>query len=164
MDFELGADERTALEQAVRQTRRVPQWQRYQTLLLLGQPMTPEAVAQAVGVCRASVYTWAKAWRERGLAGLALRPRQVWPRRLDAQGEAWLDALLRTDPQAQGYASTGWTVPLLREEARKAGYVVGAKTLRRSLHRLGWRWKRPKYVLGRPDPAYEEKRGTWSHA
>jgi hypothetical protein len=25
------------------------------------------------------------------------------------------------------------------------------------LHRLGYRWKRPQYVLGRPDPAYAEK-------
>ena len=33
------------------------------------------------------------------------------------------------------------------------------KTIRRGLHRLGYRWKRPQYVLGRPDPAYAEKRG-----
>ncbi len=32
------------------------------------------------------------------------------------------------------------------------------RTVRRTLHRLGWRWKRPKYVLGRPDPAYAEKK------
>ena len=44
----------------------------------------------------------------------------------------------------------------------KAGYAPSDKTLRRCLHRLGYRWKRPRYVLGRPDPAYEEKRGPWS--
>jgi transposase len=160
----LSEEERAALAQAARETRQIRQWQRYQALLLLGEQLTPEAAAQAVGVCRSCVYAWSKAWRERGLAGLAIRQRQAWPRRLDAAGEAWLDALLRTDPQAQGYVSTGWTVPLLREEARKAGYRLGAKTLRQNLHRLGWRWKRPKYVLGRPDPAYAEKRGRWSPA
>jgi transposase len=50
-------------------------------------------------------------------------------------------------------------VPLLQTELAQAGYHVGARTIRRALHRLGYRWKRPQYVLGRPDPAYAEKRG-----
>jgi len=36
---------------------------------------------------------------------------------------------------------------------------VHEHTLRRTLKRLGYRWKRPQYVLGRPDPAYAEKKG-----
>ncbi len=70
----------------------------------------------------------------------------------------WLDATLASDPQAHGYQTPGWTVPLLRQAAAQAGYVVSEHTLRRAIHRLGWRWKRPKYVLGRPDPAYAEKK------
>jgi transposase len=49
-------------------------------------------------------------------------------------------------------------VPLLRAELAAAGHAAGERTIRRALHRLGWRWKRPKYVLGRPDPAYGEKK------
>ena len=41
----------------------------------------------------------------------------------------------------------------------RAGFVVGERTIRRALRRLGYRWKRPQYVLGRPDPAYAEKKG-----
>jgi transposase len=48
---------------------------------------------------------------------------------------------------------------MLRDELAAADYVVSERTIRRTLHQLGWRWKRPKYVLGRPDPAYDEKRG-----
>jgi len=51
-------------------------------------------------------------------------------------------------------------VPLLRAELAAAGVAAGERTVRRALHRLGWRWKRPKYVLGRPDPAYEGKKGA----
>jgi transposase len=61
MEIQLGKEEREALEQAQRGTRSVAQWQRYQVLLLRGQQLPPEAVAQAVGVCRASVYTGTKA-------------------------------------------------------------------------------------------------------
>ena len=77
---------------------------------------------------------------------------------LDARAERLLEDLLPGDPQARGYHATGWTVPMLRAELAGAGDAVGHRTIRRALHRLGWRWKRPKYVLGRPDPAYGEKK------
>jgi hypothetical protein len=48
--------------------------------------------------------------------------------------------------------------------AEERAVLVAAHTIRRSLHRLGWRWKRPKYVLGRPDPAYAEKKGVAEQA
>jgi transposase len=50
----------------------------------------------------------------------------------------------------------------MRTELAQAGYAVGERTIRRALHRLGYRWKRPRYVLGRPDPAYAEQRGPSS--
>jgi transposase len=80
-------------------------------------------------------------------------------RRLDAAGEAALNALLAAnDPQASGYHATGWTVPLLQRELAARRYQASPATIRRTLHRLGWRWKRPQFVLGRPDPAYAEKK------
>ncbi|MDQ3695344.1 MAG: winged helix-turn-helix domain-containing protein [Chloroflexota bacterium] len=51
-------------------------------------------------------------------------------------------------------------MPLLKTEPGAAGHAAGARTIRRTLHRLGWRWKRPKYVLGRPDAADEAKTGA----
>jgi transposase len=81
------------------------------------------------------------------------------PRRLAPGAEAVLQTLLlEGDPQAYGAAATGWTVPLLRTELGKRGWEAAERTIRRSLHRLGGRWKRPTFVLGRPDPAYEEKK------
>lgn len=78
---------------------------------------------------------------------------------MDAAGEAEVEGLLAIDPQTRGHQATGWTVPLLRTELARAGFVVGERTIRRALRRLGYRWKRPQYVLGRPDPAYAEKKG-----
>lgn len=79
--------------------------------------------------------------------------------RLDSAAEQHLRVLLGSDPQAHGHQATGWTVPLLLGELAIAGWVVADRTLRRTLKRLGSRWKRPQYVLGRPDPAYGETRG-----
>jgi transposase len=157
MRVALTAAERAELERAAAAERRVGRWKRYRAVLLRAE-LGPEAAAAALGCARSSVYAWVAAWRERGIEGLRERPRSGRPRRLAGGGEAALEALLARDPQAGGHLATGWTVPLLRAELAAAGHAVGERTIRRALHRQGWRWKRPKYVLGRPDPAYAEKK------
>jgi transposase len=121
--------------------------------------MTVEAVARTLGCSAASVYAWTAAWRRAGGVGLAEGDHGGGQPKLGAPGEAVVTRLLAEDPQAHGHRATGWTVPLLRTELAAAGYAVAPKTIRRALHRLGYRWKRPQYVLGRPDPAYAEKKG-----
>src|SRR5579864_308218 len=150
---------RQELKQAQRRTRQVRVWRRRQAILLLAGGHEPEAVAGLVGCSRASVYNWATAWQEQGLAGLENHPAACRgrPRLLEPAGAAEVDRLLAADPQAHGYRATDWTVPLLRTELGKQGHTLSGRTLRRTLHRRGWRWKRPKYVLGRPDPAYAQK-------
>jgi transposase len=158
MRIALTERERAVLERAAQGQRRVRDWGRYRALVLLAT-RDAEEVATDLGCSRASVYRWAGLYRERGLAGLVERRRDGRPARLAGDGEAALRALLGDDPQDRGRHATGWTVPMLQDELAAAGYAVSGRTIRRTLHRLGWRWKRPKYVLGRPDPAYGEKRG-----
>ena len=158
LEVALSAEERATLVRAARQTRRVRQWRRIQAVLLPAEGQSPQAVATVLGASRSGVYNWAARWRRAGLEGLAEGPHRGLARRFDAGGERWLDTTLASDPQLRGYQAAGWTVPLLRREAAQAGYAVSAATLRRAIRRLGWRWKRPKYVLGRPDPAYAEKK------
>jgi transposase len=149
--------ERAALTTAADAEDQVRQWRRYRAVLLLAaQP--PAQVAATLGCSRASVYAWAAAYREQGLAGLLEQPRSGRPRRLGATAIATLEERLAEDPQTQGQHATGWTVPLLQAQLAQAGQPVSERTIRRTLHRRGWRWKRPKYVLGRPDPAYAEKK------
>lgn len=144
MHITLTADERERLTATARE-RRVRHWRRYQALLLIAADTPPAAVAATVGCSRVSVYSWVNAWR--GVAGLTESSRATPPRPHVLPLTALLATLLDSDPQRYGHHATGWTVALLHGEVR------------RSVRRLGWRWKRPKYVLGRPDPAYEEKRG-----
>ena len=150
--------QRAALAAAGAAEGRARAWKRYQAVLLVASGETPAAAAKAVRCSVASVYGWVRRWREGGAAALAEGPHPGAARRLDAAGEARLADLLATDPQARGHHATGWTVPLLRTELAAAGYAVSAKTVRRALHRLGYRWKRPRYVLGRPDPDYDAKK------
>lgn len=157
---EMTDKERVAVEAAQRATRRVREWRRLQAVRLLADGREAPAVAQALGCGVSSVYYWAEDWQAAGLAGVLDRPHAGGrPRRLDQAAEATLEQLLGDDPQAHGMAATDWTVPLLRTALTQRGQELSERTVRRTLHRLGWRWKRPKYVLGRPDPAYETKKG-----
>ena len=159
MLLSLTVEDRAALTDALTHEKRVRQWHRYRAVLLVAEGKSPEAAAHAVGSSRASVYNWIAAWRQGGATALEDAPRPtVGARRLDPAGEQVVDALLHDDPQQYGHHATGWTVVLLHGELVQRGYAVSERTTRRTLRRLGWRWKRPKYVLGRPDAAYVEKK------
>src|SRR5262245_25977271 len=159
MPLRLTSEERTALGAAQAQSRNVRHWRRYQAVLLRADGVPVATVAQTLNCTETSVYNWVAAWRVDGVVGVAEGVHPGKARRLDVAAEAALQILLTEgDPQAHGYAATGWTVALLRTELARGGWEVAERTIRRTLHRLGWRWKRPKFVLGRPDPAYAEKK------
>ena len=160
MRLRVTESQRTALEAAAAAEKRVRRWRRYQAVLLLADGHAPAAVARTLRCSRASVYAWAAAWRRTGVAGLREGDHGGGRVKLAAAGAAALQDLLSADPQAWGHQATGWTVPLLRTELARADCVVGERTIRRALHRLGYRWQRPRYVLGRPHPAYAEKKGS----
>jgi transposase len=151
--------QRAELEVAAAAEKRVRRWKRYRAVLLRAEGLAVRTVAGALRCSEASVYGWTARWRQGGVAGLREGDHGGGRVKLDEAGEEWLEALLATDPQAHGHQATGWTVPLLRGALAAAGYHVGERTIRRAVHRRGYRWKRPQYVLGRPDPDYAEKRG-----
>ena len=160
MGLTLEPKERVELAEAASKEKHVRNWRRIRAIELLAEGRRPEAVAEALGCARSSVYAWARAWRERGLSGLGEGSRPGRRRSLEGRAELLLEELLKEgDPQSRGYRSSGWTIPLLKSELAKSGYVVSERTVRRTLKRLGFRWKRPKYVLGRPDPDHESKKG-----
>jgi transposase len=159
MSLILTPEQRDDLEQAAAHARRTRSWKRYQALLLLGDGQRYAQVAQNLGCGQSTVYRWVAMWRAQGWEGLAEGAHLGRTRRLDAAADARLQVLLGSDPQTHGHHTTGWTVPLLLTALAAEGWVVHEHTLRRTLKRLGYRWKRPQYVLGRPDPAYPEKKG-----
>jgi transposase len=168
MRVTLRDEERAELLAGQRTSRGVRHWRRYQAVLLRGDGVPLATVAQTLGCTQASVCHWTRAGREQGAHGVAEGTHRGAERRLDAVAERPLEDLLeQADPQAHGYAATNWTAALLRTELTKQGWGASERTLRRTLHRLGYRWKRPKFVLGRPDPAYAEKqsrgRASGSH-
>jgi transposase len=76
-----------------------------------------------------------------------------------------LAAVLEQDPRDCGYAATIWTAPLLQRHLRQAHQqTVSARSVRRALHRLGYRWKRPRYRLSLRPATWRQAKGGSNEA
>lgn len=150
--------ERRRLQRQLRQTRDARVYRRTFAILQIGAGAAITAVAHALGVTRRTVHYWVSHYgREHDPGALCDRPRPGRPSLWTEDARALLRELLAGSPQRCGYAAASWTVPLLQEELRHGtGLGFSTDTIRRELDRVGYAWKRPRYVL-EPDPDAEKK-------
>jgi transposase len=94
MGLMLSPSERVELAEAASKEKRVRNWRRMRAIELLAEGRKPEAVAEALGCARSSVYAWTKAWRETGLSGLPEGSRPGRKRSLEGRAELLLEELL----------------------------------------------------------------------
>jgi transposase len=115
-------------------------------------------IARMLGVTRQTVYNWVEAYTGSGdPAALEDHRGRAYRPLLDEDAEHLLEVLLSRAPQELGYPHTSWTVPLLLDALEVAtGQRVSDDTLRRTLRRLEYTWKRPRYDFD-PDPQREKK-------
>jgi transposase len=154
----LTAWQRRRLRIQLHQTQHARLYRRTLAILEVAQGQSPTQVACALGVSRRMVYYWIEDYTprydptDRILEAGSGRP-TVWTE----EARSLFQELLARSPSQRGSYAVNGTVPLLREERRQAtGTCFADDTIRRQLHRRGYVWKRPRYVLD-PDSALEKK-------
>jgi transposase len=160
---QLTARDRETLEHAARHSADARETRRALALLDLADGQKPGQVAARYRVGRSTVYDWVGRWngtqrpkaerlRDAERSG---RP----PEQRDAVACA-LAELMPTAPTGHGYRHPAWTAPLLVAHlAREYELAASEATVRRALHGLGYRWKRPRFVLSRRDPNWRQAKG-----
>lgn len=121
-----------------------------------GEPIAH--IARRLGVTRQSVHNWITAYTE-DPQPQALRDeaRSGRPSLWTEDVRAAFQTLLLHSPDQLGYFAVNWTVPLFQDAlAQYTGQRPSEDTVRRELDRLGYVWKRSRYVLD-PDPQREKK-------
>jgi transposase len=156
---------RGALEAIVARPKDVRPYRRAQALLWLDEGERPATVARRLRVHRDTIDAWAARYRQRGPQGVPARlmdrARAGRPRRLAERVERVLVTVLETAPQSQGYRAAQWTTPVLCQYVREQQALgVSEVTVRRCLHRLGYRWKRPRYILARRSRYWRQAKGA----
>jgi transposase len=127
-------------------------------ILLCADGHSPSQIARVLYCSRTTVYTTARRFLQAGEAAFAdQRPRGPVPT-LDQLAQQRLERLVeRERPLQHGFLRSRWTCPLLAWQLlRERGLAVSHETIRRALHRLGFRWRRPRPVPPSKNP--EEKR------
>ena len=159
----LDPDHQQQLQQLARRGRDARAVRRAQAILWLAQGEHPKAVAERLGVSRETVYAWLRRLRERAreslLRGLSDQPRSGRPAWKGQAVVGLIKEVIRQDPQQWGYRASSWTAALLKYYLQQQGVAVSIATIRRGLKKLGYRWKRPRYVLARRDPFWRQAKG-----
>ena len=150
--------QRRRLERQLREADDVRLYRRTLAVLEVARGKPVAEVARALGASRQSVYNWAEAY------AAGYDPRALADGERCGRPTVWSDDLrgalgdtLGRSPDRLGYPAVSWTIALLQEHLEQAcDRRLGAGTIRRELHRLGYVWKRFRYVLD-PDPEREKK-------
>lgn len=130
-------------------------------LLLCAQGRTPSEIATFLLCSRSSVYRTVAAYRReemvRGGMSEAQTPALLsWHRSLLA--------LLKRAPSVYGWCRTRWSCQTLALEIKaRRGYYVSRETVRRSLHALGYVWKRARHSARDDDPERVSKLARIRH-
>jgi transposase len=156
--LQLTPAQRRRLEAQLRHTRDAAVYRRTLALLEVARGEPIAGIAGRLHVSRASIYHWLDRFQASAdPQTLAQRAGAGRPSAWSASRRAALDRALAGRPGDWGYLAVEWTVPLLRDYlADEAGGGLADDTIRRELHRRGFVWKRPRYVLV-PDPQREKK-------
>jgi transposase len=137
---------------------------RAQALLWLADGDAPEDIADHLGVTRRTLYNWVHRFQQRDgsdiLARLQDGTRSGRPPTALGLIDPVIAAVIDDDPRPHGYHATVWTAPLLQHYLRDAhGLDVSRKSVGRAIDRLGYRWKRPRYVLANRSQTWRQAKG-----
>jgi transposase len=159
-------EQRQELEQASRQAvGRVAL--RAQMVLLSARGYSVPQIA-AIHDCGPEVIRlWLHRYEDHGVGGLDDAPRSGRPPTQPLAGHI-IDTQAGPSPECSGHVHSCWTVALLTAFlATRFGLRLSRPSVRRYLHRLGWRWARPRLAPAqgrRPDPQAAERRAALAAA
>jgi transposase len=125
-------------------------------VLLSGRGCPVPQIALIHGCGEDVVRTWLHRYQRHGVGGLYDQPKSGRPPK-DRLAGAIIDAQASQSPRCSGHVHACWSVGRLTHFlASRFRLVLAPTSVRRSLHRFGWRWARPRLAPATarpPDPA-----------
>jgi len=148
----LDESERRRLKQLARRAvGRVSE--RIRMVLLASRGYSSAQIAAIFECEEATVRHWLERYQAEKESGLQDRPRSGRPRKADSAAQQVIRHTVERVPQEAGHPFGYWTTGTLAAHlAQTAGVRLSAATVRRVLHALAYRWRRPRLTLP-VDPA-----------
>jgi transposase len=125
-------------------------------VLLVAQGLSCPQVADLLGDSPRSVEYWVNRFEKTGFGGLAEGERPGRPSRLSAPQLEQVGAWLRQPPQRCGLEANLWDGKALSAVIQqKFQLPMGVRQCQRLFRQLGFRLRKPRPVVGHPDPALQ---------
>jgi putative transposase len=152
----LSAADRKVLVHACQRGPTVRVSRRAQILLLLSSGRTWREIRDVAFASYDLIRDALARWTYGGAAAVL----EVVERR--SETPSWLGRVVRwltnKTPRDFGYFRSRWSCATLAETlAWETGVRLSGETVRRTLRRVGWVWRRPRPVVGPTDPDYDRK-------
>jgi transposase len=155
--IELKPEERTELERTFKATPDRRLRHRCQAVLMAERGRRRGQIAEDLGVHRASVHRWLRAYQARGLEGLTIRWAAGQPPRIPEDRAVTILAWVKDGPQGCGLERANWTYAELAAHLHRTHGIEGRATAMRAFcRRHGVRPYRPTYRYLRGDPERQE--------
>ena len=136
--------------------------ERARMIWLAHQGQRVAAIAQELRLCQATVRTWRKRCKCRGLVGVHAAPRPGRPTTDTPEQVSEVLATRLPKPQAVGLPFASWTLERLAASLQEVqGLPIKRSRIDELLLRAGVRWRTQAPWFGeRVDPAFADKRGA----
>ena len=133
---------------------------RMHILLLASEGYSPTQISQTLFCSRTTVYAIVGRFIHEGQAAFDDRKQRGPQSLVDGSAQELIEELAEERlPTECGWLRSRWSCKLLALEMfKQRALVVSQETIRRVLHRLGFRWRRPRPIPPPKDPKEKRKR------
>jgi putative transposase len=133
---------------------------RMHIVLLVSDGYRPTQIARVLFCSRTTVYAVAYRFAKEGQAAFDDRERRGPKPLLDDPANERIERLVEEElPISHGWLRSRWSCSLLMLQLfKERALLVSRETLRRALHRLEFRWRRPRPVPPAADPDAKRRR------
>jgi len=110
-------------------------------------------IAELFGQSPRAIQYWIRRFEQKGFAGLSEGERSGRPSAIDKKLRRGIEKDLRTAPRVFGYQQNLWDGKLLSFHLEKRyNVLLGERQCRRLFHKLGFRRRKPRPLIGKADP------------
>ena len=156
----LPSEQRERLEKA-RRLRTTNLAERCLAVLLSDRAQSVPVIAESIGRHDHTIRSWLKAYIQDGIEGLRHTPPPGRTNRKEQEALMILQPVVAKHRSEYGYLEGGWSTHLLVDYLHGQGLEASDSTVKRTLKRGGWVYKRFAKAVPAHAPSSEEKKRGW---
>jgi len=158
LPVEISLEEELSLKRLARRiTPSALEARRAMAVLLHAEGIPISSIATKTHTSNAVVKRWISRFKRARLSGIYVSKVSRYNKAEDEDIKQKVFSLLHQPPLSQGINRTSWRLTDLKICLEKKGLIVSESVISKIIKSAGYKWKKARKVLTRPDPNYKKK-------